>query len=75
MINMIPHVQNLIEEFPEDLSEQDVEENLASENLFKIDGDSPELVNKKVKKFHTCVYKGLFFAKEQDQIFIQEWQR
>ena len=40
-----------------------MEENPASEKLFKIDEDSPELVDKKAKKFHTCVYKGLFICK------------
>ena len=67
MIDMIPHVQSIIDEFPEAVSEQDREENPTGENLFKVDEDSPVLSDRKSKKFHTCVYKGLFIFKRARQ--------
>ena len=63
IIDMIPHVQSLIDEFPETLQEDDTDSTPAGENLFKINEDSPDLAPEQAKKFHTCVYKGLFICK------------
>jgi Reverse transcriptase (RNA-dependent DNA polymerase) len=59
-LNMVEYVENMVKDFPEELSMSNYPWN---ENLFKVDPSAKKLLKEKSELFHTFVAKALFLCK------------
>jgi Reverse transcriptase (RNA-dependent DNA polymerase) len=64
-VDMTSYVNRMIEDFPEELSGKS--KCPWSDNLFKVEEESPKLTDDKAKIFHTFVMKGMFLCKRARQ--------
>lgn len=62
-IDMIPYLQSMLTEFPDEDLKGAVVPSPWNENLFKVDESSPLLPKQKAETFHTFTAQGLFAAK------------
>ena len=62
-VDMIDYIKKMITEFPEQKMAGGKVANPASENLFKVDAQSPELNQEEAELFHSTMLKGLFLTK------------
>ena len=59
---MTSYIEDMLEEFPIDLSKKDTAKTLATEDLFN-EGQGNDLTTDRKEAFHRVVAKGLFVSK------------